>query len=325
MSLPRVDLHHHFLPDFYRQHLIEKGQDKPDGFPHLPDWSEEQALALMDKINIQHACLSISSPGVYFGDIDDAKTLSRQVNACGADLQNRYPERFSYLASVPLPDVDAAVEELCFSMDNQGAKGLVMHSNSEGIYAGDEMLIPLYEALNARKGILFIHPTSAHCGCCNTAQPSQLRGRYPAPVMEFIFETTRTISDYVHAGFATRFPDIRMVVPHAGAALPLLANRIDLAMPIVSGNPSLPKMSEVLKEFYFDLAGAPVPDMLDLVVRYARPENLVYGSDWPFTPEGAAVHLAAILDNAQLPHRFSHQAIMADNGYRLLAMSNPNE
>lgn len=323
MSLCRVDLHHHFLPDFYRDYLTEIGQDKPDGFPFLPEWSEQSALALMNKLHIQHACLSISSPGVYFGDLAASVSLSRKVNEAAASLQIKYPERFSFLASVPFPDINAAIHELQFSMNELGAKGVVMHSNSEGMYAGDERLVPFYTALNELNGILFIHPTSAHCGCCKSAQPTALRGKYPAPVMEFIFETTRTISDFVHAGYAERFPNIKMLVPHAGAALPLLASRIDLAMPIVTGNPSLPRLSDVLSKFYFDLAGAPVPDMLDLLVRYAKSTHLVYGSDWPFTPEQAAIQLAAMLDKATFPSAFNYRDIMSENGYRLLNLPSP--
>ena len=68
MSTPRIDVHAHFLPDFYRQALIEAGQIHPDGMPAIPDWSEQAALDVMDTLGIQTAMLSISSPGVYFGD-----------------------------------------------------------------------------------------------------------------------------------------------------------------------------------------------------------------------------------------------------------------
>ena len=80
MKPVRIDVHAHFLPDFYHAALVKAGLTNPDGFPGIPNWSEEAALKMMDKLQIEAALLSISSPGVHFGNDQKAKELSRRVN-----------------------------------------------------------------------------------------------------------------------------------------------------------------------------------------------------------------------------------------------------
>src|SRR5262249_51178932 len=64
----KIDVHAHYLPDAYRAALLAAGHDRPDGFPQVPDWSVEEHLAAMDRLGIATSLLSISSPGIYFGD-----------------------------------------------------------------------------------------------------------------------------------------------------------------------------------------------------------------------------------------------------------------
>ena len=110
-SSGRVDIHAHFVPDFYRSALIEAGHARPDGMPGIPEWTPEAALAFMDGLSIGKAILSISSPGVHFGDDLSAADLARAVNAEGARLRREYPDRFGFFAALPLPDVQRSVAE----------------------------------------------------------------------------------------------------------------------------------------------------------------------------------------------------------------------
>jgi 6-methylsalicylate decarboxylase len=91
MPSKRIDVHAHFLPDFYHDALVETGETSPDGFPEIPKWSEEAALNMMDRLQIEAALLSISSPGVHFGDDQRAKELSRRVNEEGTRLRQAHP------------------------------------------------------------------------------------------------------------------------------------------------------------------------------------------------------------------------------------------
>src|SRR5689334_9333585 len=99
--MPRVDAHVHLLPEDYRAALEQRGL-----MPPLPPWSMEMMDAFLRRHEIDAAVLSLSPPGVFFGDAGLARELSRMVNERIAAIVRAEPERFAGLAVVPLPDVD---------------------------------------------------------------------------------------------------------------------------------------------------------------------------------------------------------------------------
>ena len=296
MSASRIDVHAHFLPGFYREALIGAGITRPDGMPAIPEWSEAAAIACMDELEIATAMLSISSPGVYFGDAEKANELTRRVNEEGARLVDAYPGRFGWFASTSLPDVEAAVHQVSYALDTLHADGIVFETNASSIYLGDPCLNPLYEELNQRKAVLFLHPTSPACVGCDS-----LSLDYPHPMLEFMFDTTRTVANMILSGVTVRYPDIRIIVPHAGAALSVLTSRIDLLMPFFQQHSAAksPSMRVELHKLYFDLAGAPLPELLPALRSIADDSHIVYGSDWPFTQKKSCLRLAEQLDQTE--------------------------
>ena len=293
MSRRRIDVHTHFVPEVYRRALAVAGIDRPDGIKGVPAWSEQLALETMDRLDVEVALLSISSPGVHFGDAAAAAALARAVNEEAARIRDDHPDRFGFFASLPLPDVDGALTEARHALDVLGADGVVMQTNHAGTYLGNASLDALYAELAARDGVVFLHPTTAHCG-------EHLGLGYPRPMLEFMFETTRSVTDLVLSGTLQRHPGLQVIVPHAGAALPVLAGRVELLLPLltVPGGPDVPSLREALRRLHFDLAGAPVEELLTALLAVADPAKLHYGSDFPFTPADACVALADRLDRA---------------------------
>jgi predicted TIM-barrel fold metal-dependent hydrolase len=308
----KIDVHAHYIPEHYRDALVAAGQDRPDGIPALPQWSEELALAAMDELDIRLAILSISSPGVHFGDAAAAVELARAVNETGARLATAKPSRFGFFAALPLPEIDAAVVETRYALDKLGADGICLFTNHRGMYLGDERLEPIYAEVAARGSVVFIHPTSP---LLPTGGPG-----FAAPMLEFIFETTRSITDLVLSGLLVRHPDLRIIVPHAGAALPVLAGRVDLYAPVLANvaDPSaVPSMRAALKSLHFDLAGAPVEEQLAALLAVADPARLHYGSDFPFTPRQACQYLGQQLGDSKHLDATTRDAVFLDNAYDL--------
>lgn len=310
------DVHLHFVPDVYREAAIAAGWDKPDGMPGIPAWTERGMLDMMDTVGIAKGILSISSPGVHFGDDAAARNLARKVNLEGAALKQRWPDRLGLFASLPLPDVDAALAEIAFAFDELGAEGIYLQSNAAGIYPGDSPFEPVFAELNRRKAIVFMHPTSPACPCCaNRERPM------PRPVLDFMFETTRAVTNLVLSGTLDRFPDIRLIVPHAGAALPALLDRIVWAAGV------LPNMGELTTEairatfgrLYFDLAGVPVPRLLSALRSFADPARLFYGSDWPHTPQHVVERLRDEIDTSAVHEPDFLASVQYGNAARLFA------
>jgi len=273
----RVDVHAHHLPAAYREALVHHGHDQPDGFAHIPEWSAEEHVAVMDRLGIATSMLSISSPGVAFGD--DGPALARMVNEEGRRAVVDHPGRFGLFASLPLPDVDAAMAEIAHCCDRLDVDGFALLTNVDGTYLGDASLAPVWAELDRRRARVFIHPTSPPCW------ERTARGR-PRPMVEFLFDTTARVVSLVLSGTIARHRGIDVIVPHAGATLPMVADRVSVFSLLLEVGPEVDVLGD-LARLHYDLAGFPLPRQLDALLTMVPPEHLHYGTDYPFTPEFA--------------------------------------
>lgn len=276
MTAGHLDVHAHHLPDFYRDALAASGHAQPDGMTAIPEWSAAEHVAVMDRLGIATSLLSVSSPGVALGDGADA-TLARAVNEAGRRAVVDHPGRFGLLASLPLPDVDAAMAEIAFCCERLAVDGFVLLTHVDGVHLGDPRLDPVMAELARRRTPVLIHPTSPPCW-----EHTSL-GR-PRPMLEFLFETTRAVVNLVLNGVVARHPDLEIVVPHAGATLPVIADRVAAFSLVLDVDPSVDVLRD-LGRLHYDLAGFPLPRQLDALLALTTLEHLHYGSDWPFTPE----------------------------------------
>lgn len=297
----RIDVHAHYIPPGYREALLAAGHGKPSGMPGIPKWSVEDALDTMDRLQIASAVLSISAPGLHFGDDATACELARHVNEEGAQIVHRHPQRFGLFASLPLPDIEGSLREVDYAFDILNADGVVLETNHNGIYLGDPRFDPVFAELNRRQATLFIHPTNPYCTCCQGDTVLPPIG-YPFPMIEFMFETTRAVFNLILSGTLERFPDIKIIVPHAGAAISVLADRVaGLAPALGLATPLDPAgFFRALRKLHYDLAGFPEPRQLGALLQIADPSRIFYGSDWPFTPELLAAELVKKLDRSVL-------------------------
>ncbi|MFR9727717.1 amidohydrolase family protein [Saccharopolyspora sp. MS10] len=281
-----IDVHAHYVTPRLRAAMVDAGHAEPDGMPAIPDWSPESALADMDSLGVATALLSVSSPGVHFGSDADARRLARDVNTEGAEIAAARPDRFGLLASLPLPDVTGALAEVEHAFDALGADGITLHTHYDGKHLGHPEHEPLLSALDERAAVVVLHPTSPPCW-------EAVSAGLPRPLLEFPFETTRAVASLVLSGALERHPRIRFVVPHAGAALPVLADRI-AAFSLISGGPPI-DVAGALRGLHYDLAGFALPRQLPALLALADPDRLLYGSDLPFTPAPVARGLAEAL------------------------------
>jgi 6-methylsalicylate decarboxylase len=275
-----LDVHAHYLPETYRAALLDHGHGQPDGFPQIPAWSAEEHVAAMDRLGIATSVLSISSPGVYFGDREATRDRAREVNEQGRKTVVEHPGRFGLFASLPLPDVDAAMAEIAYCCEHLDVDGFALLTNLGGTYLGDPAFQPVFDELDRRGARLFIHPTSPTCW-----EHTSL-GR-PRPMLEFFFDTTRAVIDLVLNGTVASHPRMEFLIPHAGATLAMVADRVSVFSLLVEVDPSVDVLRD-LGRLHFDLAGFPLPRQLDALLTLTTLEHLHYGSDYPFTPEFAA-------------------------------------
>ncbi|WP_149037421.1 amidohydrolase family protein [Hirschia baltica] len=276
-----IDVHAHFLPPIYKEVLARAGLTALDGGMPIPEWSEEAALGVMDSAGISGALLSVSSPFLTFLSSSEEKKVCRQVNIAGADIRTRHPDRFGVLSILPLQDIQMAREELVFCLDELGVDGVALPTNVDGLYLGNKKFEPLFSVLNERGVTCFVHPTSP---CCFEAFNLGL----PAPMLEFPFETTRTMVDLVLSRRLSQYPNIEFIVSHAGGVLPFLSQRI-------AGIGQLPALGQkqmsafetmsAMSKFNYDLALSATGVQFSALKSVAPVTNILFGSDYPFTPE----------------------------------------
>lgn len=271
-----LDVHAHYLPGFYRDALLATGHAQADGMPSIPEWSAAEHVAVMDRLGIATSLLSVSTPGVHLSD-GAGISLARAVNEAGRQATVDHPGRFGLFASLPLPDVDAAMAEIAYCADHLAVDGFVLLTHVEGVYLGDPLLDPVMAELARRRLPFFVHPTSPPC----FGQTSHGR---PRPMIEFLFDTSRAVVNLVLNGVIARHPDLEVIVPHGGATLPVIADRVAAFAFMLEVDPSVDVLRD-LGRLHFDLAGFPLPRQLDALLALTTVEHLHYGSDWPFTPE----------------------------------------
>lgn len=137
-------------------------------------------------------------------------------------------------------------------------------------------------------------------------------------MLEFPVDTTRAVIALALSGALTRYPHIRWIIPHAGGGLPVLADRANLmgAFYRPQGAEQVDLISE-LGRLYYDLAGMPLPRALPALLTLVAPNQLLYGSDFPFTPGFAVEGLAKALATTDVLSDIARQAMFTDNAAKL--------
>ena len=220
MSIPRIDVHHHVLPEFYKDSQRAVGISGT-AYRGFPDWTPEKSLALMEATNTAASILSFTSPGIFFGDIDVTRNLARQCNDYLAQLAADYPGKFGGFAFLPLPDIDASLREIERVLDVLNLDGITLLTSVDERYIGHPDFEPIYEELNHRKAVTFIHP-------CYPPGTEAQGWNIPRMIVDYPFETTRVATNLIFNGVMERLPDIQFILSHSGGALPFLAHRITI-------------------------------------------------------------------------------------------------
>lgn len=277
----RIDTHHHIFPPKWlaeeRERILAAAQAVPR--EQQLGWSPSAAIEAMDQVGTATAIVSVSSPGVCFGNQEQSRRLARVCNDYGADLVRDHKTRFGMFAVIPLPDVEGSLREIEYALDVLKLDGIGLMTNYGALWPGNPQFTPVFNELNRRKTIVYFHPTAP--ACCTQLVPDVVPN-----LIEFPTDTTRCITDLLFSGTFTRCPDIRFIFSHGGGTLPMLAARI-------AGGLLRPHMKEIaarlphgamheFKKLFYDVASVTNPISMGALLALAPLSQVLFGSDYPF-------------------------------------------
>src|SRR6267154_6173144 len=269
-------------------------------------------ISFMDDAEIDVAVMSVSTPGVHLGNSLKARSLARRCNEFAAELVHARPDRFASFACIPLPDIDASLEELSYAIDVLRLDGLVVFTNSRGVYLGDPSLEPVFVELERRKSVVFVHPNqSPHAAAHSLGLPDNL--------LDFPTDTNRAVAQLHYTNRFARTPSVKDIFSHAGGSIPYLAARFAIIdeMGFIPGGEQRGTAADMFRRIYWDTALAASEPVLRMLRDVAGIDQVMFGTDFPYLRRDLAVNAKQrILQSPELNDLERH-AVLGGNASRL--------
>ena len=288
-----IDVHHHFVP--------------PGGTTNRP-WSPQLSLEQMDKFGIAAAILSMTqNAALLYNGTEKGRAAVRAGNEYGATLMQQHPTRFGLMGGIPLPDLEGALREVEYAYDTLKVDAIGIYTNdNHGRWPGDPYFEPLWQELNRRNAIVYMHPLAPLC--CG-----DLKYGAPASMLEYDFDVTRGVASIVMNGVMARYPNIRFITVHSGGAVPMLAGRMNDRIPPEAVQYLPNGLYAELRKWYYDIAHASFPWPYAAMKAFMPESQILFGTDYSPEPIESTVDQ---LPGLKLPRAFE-QMMLRGNAERL--------
>jgi aminocarboxymuconate-semialdehyde decarboxylase len=312
-----IDVHAHFYPRPYLERLLDLNSRD------LSIWGRcaaqtlhstvkndrrmydiEAHIADMDEAGVDVEALSLSIPYPYFDDERATVELTRLANDELADVCARFPQRFKVFAALPLPHVDAALQELDRAIDVLHLHGVGLGANVRGIPLDDKRFAPIYREIHRRNLAVFMHPMNPP-GVEEMLDPD-LRTPFGF-LVDGAFATMRL----VQRGIFAENPDMNFIVPHLGTFIIAGFDRLTGGGRRTTEAGSNP--ADDLRSLYYDAVNGHVPTW-HAALETVGAGHIVYGSDYPWGRMSRTIDIINALDISDE----DRQAIFHGTAERLL-------
>lgn len=298
------------LPEFFWRETNDS--HAPVGGLAPLQWSKEAMISFMDDAEIDVAVMSVSTPGVHVGDSEKARLLARRCNEFAAELVNTRPDRFAGFACIPLPEVDASLEELAYALDVLRLDGVVVFTNSTGVYLGEASLEPVFEELERRRSVVFVHPNQSPDAAAHSLG-------LPDNLLDFPTDTNRAVAQMHYMNRFARTPNVKYIMSHAGGSIPYLAARLAIIdeMDFIKGAEQRGTAADMFRRIYWDTALSATDPVFRMLRDVAGVDQVLFGTDFPYLRRDLAVGARQrILQSSELNH-LEKQAVLGGNAARL--------
>ncbi len=281
----KIDIHYHILPPDALPHPGQPVQAGPRS-PY-PAWSPQIAIEEMDRYGVATGMSSTGTiPGLLTMETEVRRTGIRKWNDYGARLMVDHPGRFGLFAPLPLPDIEGSLKEIEYVFDTLKADGLGLLTSYGDLWLGDPKLRPVFEELNRRKAIVFVHTTDA--SCCVPATLSYMTPPANTSWIEWPMNTARCIYSLMANGVFRDLPNIRFIFAHGGGVMPLLIARLrgmrkTTTVATADYDKFFPNgVDAEFAKLYFETAQAFDPVNFDALSKLVPSSHIMYGSDYPW-------------------------------------------
>ncbi|MES2977368.1 MAG: amidohydrolase family protein [Pseudomonadota bacterium] len=308
----RIDFHHHFFSPAWIK-LVERQHLKQPvlGFEQFTTWTVEKDLEAMDRGNVEKAFLSVTQPGVWFGDVQESRRAARELNEFAARMRRDHPGRYGQFAVLPLPDVEGALREIEYAFDVLKVDGVGLLSSYDDKWLGDKSFAPVWAELNRRKAVVYTHATAPNC-CSWNFQPGIL-----PTFVELGSDLARAMVSLIQSGTANATPDVRYIWSHGGGSI--WAQRFIVGETAESlARPAAPNSRlHHFRRFYYDTAAAADAIHMGILKMVVPNSQIVFGSDFPW---GDPARIAEGLEKSGLTS-VELQAIYRGNASALTSLA----
>jgi predicted TIM-barrel fold metal-dependent hydrolase len=280
-EIRRIDVHQHYTSPKYSELLAQK-TNVPVAAQVLNafrNYTPSRNIEEMDKAGVATAMLSPTAPATWFGDAEEARRATRDLNEfAAAKMVGDYKGRFGLFAALPMPDVEGTLKEIEYAFDVLKADGVAFLTSYENKYLGDKAFDPVFDELNRRNAVVYTHPLEAAC-CKNPI------AGVSAQTLEYPTDTTRIIMSLIASNTATRCPNVKFIFSHAGGTLVSIAQRFLGNQVTADGLAKPPDANSRLfhvRRFFYDTAGSANPIQMQSLKLLVPTSQIVFGTDFPF-------------------------------------------
>jgi 6-methylsalicylate decarboxylase len=286
-----IDCHHHFVsPAFLKALQAKEGKKTPGFTSFFPlglwrNYSPAKDIEAMDRDGVATSLISLTAPGVWFGDAAEARGLARELNEYAAKMASDYKGRYGVFAVLPIPNVDDSLKEIEYVFDTLKCDGVGVLTSYGNHWLGDPMFQPIFDELNRRKAVVYTHPIDAPC--CQDLMP----GANPT-VLEYPNDTARTILSLLTTKAAERYADTKFIFSHAGGTMPAVFTRFGVGQPDtvneILARPADPGSRLFqLRRFFYDTAQSTNTPQMQSLKAIVGVSQIMFGTDYPFGANAA--------------------------------------
>jgi aminocarboxymuconate-semialdehyde decarboxylase len=309
-----IDMHTHWAPEAYNKALVELGHPVNSSYPLSIEM--DQRRRWMDEHGDLMHCLTLNGGMPWqWTTPKQAAHLAQIINDAGIEVHQKYPDRFVLGAELPVNDYELALKELNRVAGQPGVRAVHLPDSVEKRdYVFDSNFAPVLARIEELKLPIVFHQMDGAVnafGGDRTAGPPNLAAGIDAPI-EHTFLATKLI----YTGTLDKYPNLQIVLPHAGGAFPYLAGRQEHFLFHMNG-PAISiqhPFRDYLRRFHYDYL-IYWPEAFRFLMTMVGSDRIVVGTD-NFAAKDVE-YSTAVLDQFNLPPA-DRDLILSGNAKRLM-------